>query len=403
MMPPMKWPSVKLDTYVDLLTGYPFKSKGFSDNATDIPLVKGDNVQHTFIDWGRSKRWPKLSIQNLDKYWLISGDIVLALDRPWLESGLKYSWIKNDDPKALLVQRVARMRGINGLTTDYLRYLIASPAFTDYIKPILTGVTVPHLSPSQIKSFQFRLPPHITQHKITNILSAYDDLIENNTRRIAILEEMAKRIYEEWFVNFRFPDHETMQLVESELGPVPEGWDVETLDKALVLQRGFDLPAGDRNPGQFPIIAASGVIAYHTKKRADGPGVVTGRSGTIGKVMYVTEDFWPLNTALWVKEFLRVSPLYGFHMLSRIDFSAVVGGAAVPTLNRNHVHAMKIVIPPEEMVIRFDQAVDPLQKLARNLELKNTNLRQTRDLLLPRLISGELDVSTLPIPEDMAA
>ncbi|OYO31154.1 restriction endonuclease subunit S [Janthinobacterium sp. PC23-8] len=307
--------------------------------------------------------------------------------------------------KVCLGQRTVHIRpNARKIHPEYLLYLLLGDEIQGRFKSQSNGSTVHHLNLKDIRGLILpTLPSSQEQFRIAEILSTYDDLIENNARRITILKEMARRIYEEWFVNFQFPGHKTVPLVESELGPVPEGWDVETLDKALVLQRGFDLPAGDRNPGQFPIIAASGVIAYHTEKRADGPGVVTGRSGTIGKVMYVTEDFWPLNTALWVKEFVRVSPLYGFHMLSGIDFSAVVGGAAVPTLNRNHVHAMKIAIPPEEMVIRFDQAVDPLQKLARNLELKNINLRQTRDLLLPRLISGELDVSTMPMPGDMAA
>ena len=289
------------------------------------------------------------------------------------------------------------------VNSDFLYYTLVTLRQKFFSIGSGVGVRTPILNKSAFSVFEVSLPSFDFQCRIAAILSAYDDLIENNKRRIAILDEMARRIYEEWFVNYRFPGHEAVRLVESEIGPVPEGWDVDTLDKALVLQRGFDLPAGNRELGQFPIIAASGAIGYHKEKRAEGPSVVTGRSGTIGKVIYVTEDFWPLNTALWVKEFVRVSPLFGFHMLSGIDFLAVAGGAAVPTLNRNHVHAMKIAIPSKELIVRFDEVVDPLQKFARNLELKNTNLRQTRDLLLPRLISGELDVSTLPVPEDMVA
>jgi type I restriction enzyme S subunit len=119
---------------------------------------------------------------------------------------------------------------------------------------------------------------------------AEDDLIENNSRRIAILEAMAQAIYREWFVNFRFPGHENVKLVESPLGMIPEGWDVGRLDDVLVLQRGFDLPIGARLEGDVPIYAATGIVGNHNEAKVKGPGVVTGRSGSLGKVTYVHED-----------------------------------------------------------------------------------------------------------------
>lgn len=241
------------------------------------------------------------------------------------------------------------------------------------------------------------------QRRIASILSAYDDLIENNTRRIAILEEMARRIYEEWFVRFRFPGHEKVRMVESELGLVPEGWKVVRLDDVLVLQRGFDLPRQDRTEGDYPIISATGESGTHIEFRVKGPGVVTGRSGSLGAVMYVEGDYWPLNTTLWVKEFKVGSPLYAFFLLSSIDLTGFNSGAAVPTLNRNDVHGLPVLRPIPEVLLTFDDAVWPMMKLKQRLERKNANLRTTRNLLLRKLISGELDVSHLPEPEAMAA
>jgi type I restriction enzyme S subunit len=265
------------------------------------------------------------------------------------------------------------------------------------------GAAQQNLNQDKIKDFEIPCPELVEQRRIASLLSAYDDLIENNTRRIAILEEMARRIYEEWFVRLRFPGHEGLRMVESELGLVPEGWSVVRLDDVLVLQRGFDLPKQDRTEGQFPIISATGASATHHEYKVKGPGVVTGRSGSLGTVMYVEGDFWPLNTTLWVKQFAAGSPLYAFYVLQSIDLVGFNSGAAVPTLNRNDVHGLPVVRPTPEVLSAFDEVVGPMIKLKRRLELKNENLRTTRDLLLPKLISGELDVSAMPEPEALAA
>jgi len=265
------------------------------------------------------------------------------------------------------------------------------------------GAAQQNLNQDKIKDFEIPCPAVVEQRRIAEILSAYDDLIENNTRRIAILEEMARRMYEEWFVRFRFPGHEGVRMVESDLGLVPEGWPVVRLDDVLVLQRGFDLPKQDRTEGPFPIISATGASASHHEYKVKGPGVVTGRSGSLGTVMYVEGDFWPLNTTLWVKQFAAGSPLYAFYVLQSIDLVGFNSGAAVPTLNRNDVHGLPVVRPTTEVLSAFDEVVGPMIKLKRRLELKNENLRTTRDFLLPKLISGELDVSAMPEQEVLAA
>jgi len=238
----------RLGDHIDLLSGFAFKSKVFTQNSSDIPLVKGSNVHQGHIDWVGAVRWPFDEYPVNEKYWLRENDVVLAMDRPWIESGLKFSWIKLNDPKALLVQRVCRMRGMNGLSSRFLRYIIGSSQFTDYIKPIVTGVNVPHISGQQIKDYKFVLPSEKTQFAVSNLLESYDNLIENNNRRIAILEDMAQSLYREWFVNFRYPGHAdavdkdgNQKLIESPLGQIPKGWEVKRLDDYVTLQRGFDL------------------------------------------------------------------------------------------------------------------------------------------------------------------
>lgn len=390
------WPKVKLADCVNLLAGFPFKSQQFTDKVEDVPLVKGENVSQGRILWDISKRWPASDWGKMEKFHLIPGDVVIAMDRPWIPAGLKWSFIRADDPKALLVQRCARLRSSNGhLDQNFLRFVIGSPDFEDYVKPITTGVNVPHISGQQILDFEFSFPPLPVQRRIANILSAYDDLMENSHRRIRILETAARALYREWFVHFRFPGHETHPRVTSPLGNIPQGWEVGRLDNVLVLQRGFDLPKADRVEGTVPIFAATGVTGFHNEAKVKAPGVVTGRSGTIGDVIYVQEDFWPLNTALWVKEFPKAEPLYAYYVLSALDLKQFNSGAAVPTLNRNDIHGLDTLIPPRPLQKRFQEIAGAMLAQIRTLELQIQNLRRTRDLLLPRLLSGQLNLTTI--------
>ena len=382
------WKLTTLGQYCEVFSGYPFKSIGFTDDPNDIPLVKGENIGQGEVLWDISKRWPLQDIAELERYKLIKGDVVLAMDRPWVPAGLKFAKITASAPDALLVQRVARLRGRKGLDQSFLAQLIASPSFVGYVQSVGRGVGVPHISSKEIGAFTFWLPPLMEQEKIGNTLSAYDDLIDNNRRRMALLEDSARQLYHEWFVRLRFPGHEHTPIVDG----VPQGWERAPLESALVLQRGFDLPTQDRQDGEVPIYGSTGILGYHHQAKAAAPGVVTGRSGTLGEVQYVDQDYWPLNTALWVKEFKRVTPLFALYLLREMDLKQFNGGASVPTLDRKSVHRVDVLIPSTQILRTFDEfAVDVFAQV-KKLASQNQKLRQARDLLLPRLMNGELAV-----------
>jgi type I restriction enzyme S subunit len=239
-----------------------------------------------------------------------------------------------------------------------------------------------------LKEFRIPLPPINTQMRIAKIASAYDDLIENNQRRITLLEEAARRLYREWFVALRFPGHERVRV----LNGMPHGWKSGALGDALQLQRGFDLPSGQRRKGKVPVIASTGVTGYHHEHRVQGPGVVTGRSGTLGAVHFVHEDFWPLNTSLWVKEFRLVTPLIAYFLLSELGLGQFNSGASVPTLDRKTVHLLPVLIPSPLVQQTFDRVAAALFDQTRLLLSAASAARQARDALLPRLMSGALAV-----------
>ena len=125
-------------------------------------------------------------------------------------------------------------------------------------------------------------------------------------------------------------------------------WENTTLGEVLTLQRGMDLPVQERQAGKFPVVASTGIVGYHIEAPVKGPGVVIGRSGSIGGGQYINQDFWPLNTTLWVKDFKGNDPRYCYYLLKSIDFSSMNAGSGVPTLNRNHLHPMQIYRAPIE-------------------------------------------------------
>ena len=342
---------VRLGDVADMLVGFSFKSQHFLEASADgVKLVRGDNVQQGFIRWGaKTKKWRGDTYDDVERYQLRLNDVILAMDRPIVGGGLKLAWVKGEDLPCLLVQRVTRIRGVMGVAlTNYLRYALSAPDFCAHIHGITTGANIPHISGRDIASFEFRLPAIAEQQRTVDLIASYDDLIETNRRRIALLEESAQLLYREWFVNLRFPGHETAVQKDG----LPEGWCRERLDQALFLQRGFDLPNGARVAGDIPVYASTGVGGFHNEARVKGPGVVTGRSGTLGGVRYVPEDYWPLNTVLWVKEFRRVRPIVAFFMLSELNLAQFNSGASVPTLDRKVVHAEWVTIPPVEEIGR---------------------------------------------------
>ncbi|MFZ6045791.1 restriction endonuclease subunit S [Pseudomonas sp. CR3202] len=278
------------------------------------------------------------------------------------------------------------------LNPRYLAFVLNSPWGKGQVNGRLVGAAQQHFNVKVAQALEILLPPLEIQRRITGVLGAYDDLIEVNRRRIAVLEDMARGLFSEWFIRLRFPGHEDVASEVTTDGPLPTGWSWGTLGDFLTLQRGFDLPSAQRVDGAFPIVSASGITGSHTESRVSGPGVATGRSGTIGQVHLVLGDFWPLNTALYVKEFKKAGPAYATLLLRHLDLSKHSTGAAVPTLNRNHVHGVKLAIAPSPLLNRFEQVAMANFKAIDVIRRESETLAAARDLLLPRLISGQLSI-----------
>jgi type I restriction enzyme S subunit len=231
------------------------------------------------------------------------------------------------------------------------------------------------------------------QKKIAALLCHYDDLIENNKRRIILLENMAEEIYREWFVRFRFPG---WQEAEFEKG-YPASWRVLKFDEFCKLKRGYDLPDSKVMDGPYPVLASTSVKTFHSEYKVKAPVITTGRSGSLGTVLFKRENCWPLNTTLYVQNFKGNSPFFIYFTLKSMPLETFNSGAGVPSLNRNHLAGLRVVVPDRTAQKAFDDIVEPIFRQVDTLQEQSEKLQKAKNQLLPRLISGKLSVENLDI------
>jgi restriction endonuclease S subunit len=241
------------------------------------------------------------------------------------------------------------------------------------------------------------IPPLPEQKCIAGILSAYDELIDNSQRRIKVLEAMARNLYREWFVHFRYPGHQNTPLIPSSLGDIPKGWEVKKLGEIMELNYGKSLKKEDRRDGKFPVYGSSGIVGTHDSKLVEGPGIIVGRKGNVGSVFWCDDDFYVIDTAYFVTSSLPLRFL--FYVLPTLNF--INSDAAVPGLSRNQAYTLDILVPSSDLLTRFCELADTFETQVATLQRQIQNLRKTRDLLLPRLLSGQIPLHTpTPKPHD---
>jgi type I restriction enzyme S subunit len=250
------------------------------------------------------------------------------------------------------------------------------------------------------------VPPLAIQERIASILSAYDELIENNTRRIKILEEMAQMLYREWFVNFRFPGHRKVKMMESELGSIPEGWRVRNLFDVAHVSYGFPFKSKLFTVGGegVPVIRIRDILSdasnTFTTESVDSKYIVKNGDLLVGMDGDFHMGKWAGGHAYLNQRVVRfrangdLSPYFLFLALKAPinHFDSTIVGTTVAHLSDRDLRSISVLVPSDDILKRSSAILDPLFGLEIALKLKNTNLRTTRDLLLPKLISGEISV-----------
>jgi type I restriction enzyme, S subunit len=418
-MSKQSWPLVRLGDFVSIKHGYPFKSEYMSHDQPEKPIVVGiGNFEYT-----GGFRFSTTKIKTYrgafpSEFILKPNDILLVMTCQ--TSGGEILGIPGripDDGKVYLHnQRMGKVIIINKkkVSYDYLYWLFLLHDFNRYLAATASGAKILHTAPERIEAFKFYLPPLSIQHQIANILSAYNDLIENNTRRIAILEEMAGMLYEEWFVKFRFPGHEQVKMLESEMGLVPEGWkEVKLRDVADInlssLQNSSDLEeiryidiasvsAGQINAIEtIPFQLAPGRARRIVKHGDTIWSTVRPNRKSYSMILYPPENLI-VSTGFAVIR-ARTIPYTYLYLATTTDFFtnylvSRATGSAYPAVNTKDFQAATLLLPPLDLLKKFHMQIESNFLQKQILLNKNTNLRRTRDLLLPKLVTGEIDVSS---------
>ncbi len=401
-----KWDCVILREICDLV------NYGYTASAKPEPIgpkfLRITDIVPNRIDWS-SVPYCKINEKDLGKYRLEKGDIVIA--RTGATTG--YAKRIRDDYTAVFASYLVRVRVNLKYDSQYVGFVIESDEYKQFIQLNLGGTAQPQANAQVLTSFPIPLPPLHTQRKIASIISAYDDLIENNTRRIEILEEMVRTIYREWFVEFRFPGYEKVPMVESGLGLIPQGWEVKQLSEMCHVIMGlspkseFYNETGDGLPfhqgvtdfgERFP---TDRVYCTIQKRIAEADDILFSVRAPVGRINIANKKIVIGRglSAIRSKEGNQAFLLQ--QLKNRFQEEDTMGsGAIFNAIRKTDLLRIPLLTPTESVIGKFEEIVNPIFAELANLTLKNINLRQTRDLLLPKLILGELDVSKLDVDTD---
>lgn len=430
-------PDAPLESILSTLIDYRGKTPTKSSSGVKLitaKVIKGGRIQdgnHEFIAEADYEGWMRRGLPQ-------QRDILITTEAPLGEVAMLRT-----AERVALAQRVILLRA-NGefADQDYLFQALKSPMVQARLYARGTGTTVLGIKQSELRKVEIPLPSLATQRRVGSILSAYDDLIENNTRRIAILEEMARRIYEEWCVRFRYPGHEGVRMVESEFGLMPEGWVAVRIEELLDSWRGGDWgseePSGSDTAPVFVIrgtdfddlahgtgnrVPARFIEPKSLEKRKLRPfdvvveNSINAKSRSAGKTLLITPGLLKrLGGDAIAASFCRVfrfrdptlAPLAHQKMRQLFEagdmaFFQNVAANGIANFQAARFVATQFLLLPIDQV-RRKQILEVFSTFTASTYADAiSNLRTTRDLLLPKLISGELDVSAMPKPEALAA
>ena len=390
----MSWPTHKLETVADFCLG---KMLDQNKNRGELmPYLANINVR-----WGEfdltGLREMRFEQHELERYGLRYGDIVMCEGG---EPGRCAIW-KEQDSSMMIQKALHRIRPHSCLQPEFLYYYFLCKGRAGHLSPLFTGATIKHLPREKLALVEVPVPPRYAQNQIASILSAYDDLIENNRRRIALLERAARLLYREWFVCFRFPGHEHAKIIDG----VPEGWERKALNDIANItmgqspqsvyynQEGKGLPfhQGVTNFGiRFPTHETYCTI----ESRIGEPGdILFSVRAPVGRIN-ITPDKIIIGRGLAAIRSINSQQNYLFYALKSHFFKEdmIGGGSIFAAITKKDLHGVELIHPPKRIVEQFMEHVIPIDLQIENLQKAIEKLAQARDLLLPKLMNGEVAV-----------
>ncbi len=348
------------------------------------------------------------NVARLSKHKLIPGDIVYGrrgdIGRQALISTRENGWLCGTGCIRITL-------GNGPVDSTFLHYYLRDENVISYISNQAVGATMPNLNTKILRSIPVRHPDLPTQRRIAGILSAYDDLIENNLRRIRILEEMAQSLYREWFVHFRYPGHESVPLVDSPLGPIPEGWEVKEVDES------FEITGGGTPSKKVDEYWDEGTIQWYSPRDLTAKGTMfmecSADQITELGLKKSSAKMFPANSVMLTSRatigaisintvpactnqgFITCLPneevpqyfLYQWLTANVETFISHASGATFKEISKGVFRKLNFLQPAQDLVSRYEVTVTPIADQLLNLQRRNRALRQTRDLLLPKLLA----------------
>ena len=408
-MKAVSWERKPLGAVADLCLGKMLDQN--KNRGEPLPYLANVNVR-----WGEFElsdlRTMRFEPKEMDRYGLKFGDIVMCEGG---EPGRCAIW-KDQIPGMMIQKAIHRIRPKEFLDYRFLFYSFLRLGNSRIFDQYFTGATIKHLPGEKLAKVEVDIPPLPIQQRIAGILSAYDELIENSQRRIKILEAMARALYREWFVHFRFPGHENHPRVASPLGEIPQGWEtIAFTEIADVLSGGTPKTSTlEYWDGEIPFFTPRDAPDCFYVEDADKHVTELGLSkcasqlyppdtvfitarGTVGKVTLPSVPMAMNQSCYALRGKSGISQRFLFLMtLQQVEYLKTnTGGATFDTIVVDTFRRMQIAKPPHDLIAAFTRNVDAVFEQVNTLQRQIQNLRRTRDLLLPRLLSGQLAVDAV--------
>ena len=378
----MKYEKVKIAEVCELINGIAFKSKDFQDNG--IPVIKIANVKANKMLLDNLKCVSVELANSKSKGRIKNGDILLTLTGNRKEGGPD-SWVGKaaifrENGHYMLNQRLCIVRPKNEIIdNEYLAYNLSSwNAQLYFINHATSSGGQANISPAIINNYEIPLPDINTQKKISHILSRIDLQIRINERINNNLLQHAQVLYQKVFIT----DADT-------------SWAVGHLSDLVTIKYGKDHKKLE--DGSFPVYGSGGIMRYVERPLYDKESVLVPRKGTLNNVMYVNEPFWSVDTMFYTEMQQPNIAKFVFHYLKGKDLASMNAGSAVPSMTTAILNAMKLRIPDADTLKRFEELVSPMYVAIADNNAQSAKLAELRDTLLPKLMSGEIDVSTIEL------
>ena len=369
-----EWKECILDDIAYIIPGYAFKSKHFGKLGTLVIKIADINPPYINVKNAMRVDLSHYDVDKLSKYNLEKNDFVIAMTGATIG---KIGRLK-DDTNAIVNQRVAKILPKEDIVRDFVYYCIQGDDFQGFIQNNIDSHSAQeNISGISISRYPVLLPSQSEQKAIASVLSSLDNKIDLLHRQNKTLEAMAETLFRQWFVE-----------------EAKDDWEEGCLGDVIELAYGKGLKNEIRTGIGYPVIGSSGVVGYHSEFLVEGPGIVIGRKGTLGKTIYINENFYPIDTTYYVKSKNNSEGMfYEYLLLKTIDFHEMDTDSAVPGLNREIAISTEMIVPSLSKILGFNDLVRPIfGKISKN-QTQIRILKKLRDMLLPKLMSGEIRVS----------